>query len=1460
MFRKKFRQIHSLFVIFLLLFQNTAPLFLFPKVAQAQAVTDLTTPITEQVEQQVIETEAATFEEIASNEIGEEVDESAEETEKTSEQETAEEAPTPQPSRQLIEAVTLKEPSEDEVETEISATSPWTQEGDIYTISQVELGKTYSAPQNDQVTITFTKLPENPGSLSVEEVILSDEQVEALRALSNVAYDITSDMENGSFEYDLKLPLPEGLDSSASVIFAETVEQLTSQAAQTVATEKVDIDQEAVIVSIDELDHFTVFVVVPDDIISSNLLSILQQGWRLTSTGNAAVGLVDAVVASVPNDFGPHVIKMNRNSAIFGSNRSYLGYYQLGKNLSDIEEIKWNRYTKVGTDTYLNIFLRRNALSTDTATVVYQPGVVANTWQEQSFNSSSTGIQIRVNGGAAQNISWTDLMNTYGSWNITNDCAALLGLACLLPNNEVHIGGIVIVSGSSTPNSTQEHYVDGITIDFAGSGAEYFDFVNEVPIGPEPDTQSPSVPINPNLNGAIINTNNFDFDWDDSTDESLPITYEFQSSLNPAQVDGVLTGPVLWKSGILPTSMIYSSGAPDGVWYWQVRAIDAVGNVSDWSEIWTVELDHSKPTVDLVFPVPGPTSKSFQAVFSEKVNPAEATNPANYFLINWPGFGGSGDLAGDATIVYDEPTKTATITFIHSDWYISPEQLWGVENIRDLAGNLLLESPYQEHSTPMVAPVTTDSGTDANWHNSPVTVTLTCTDVDGSGCKNTYYTTDSSEPTTSSTQGNSVVLNSDGTYTIKYFSTDNAGNVESVKTAANQVKIDMTAPDAPNLVSPANGAVVNGSLLTNDWSDVADAHHYVYESYHDAAGENLRWHEEFTASQKSATNVANTTFWWRVKAVDHAGNQSPWSELWKVTVDNDAPVVFLTAPTNSILSGTVTIRGTITDANPHHYWFVIQNSSNTQVAGPGTVNDSTSFTDKLLLNWDTNSVPDGTYTIKLEARDSANNKNENKDIPGSSVVWKTVTVDNTLPSSIITSYGLGNGGTVATNTFSGLIEGTASDNLSGVSKVLLSISHLGFGQDESETKYWDATGSAWVDTQSIFDANGTTNWNYQLPEGEVLEGFYTITSHAVDNAGNVESTYQIKIVYDKTIPEVALTINPASPDGDNGWYRYTKPTITLTASDNHSLDHLEFQWNTTGGTWITYTGPIQPPGEGQNILYYRAIDQVGNIFGPGVKEVKYDTTNPAGEPRDLRVENVTADTADAFWKAPENDSDVARYLVSWRHENGAQYGAETGRDDFDHKLTNLFDGLWTLTVKAVDHAGNFTQSQINFRVGPGPSSGGDGSVLGATTDDTSPLAATSVFGQTSGSIPADTDQANATSGDSTNPAANVNENNGDVLGTTSCSPWQNYLPIALLAIQLLILLAWEVMSKEAGVSKVLPSIVITAGIAAAYYWLRNAECFTQGSGLAMIDKWFIVMALVTGLAAKLVGKALFEEK
>ncbi|MDR3582217.1 MAG: peptidoglycan-binding protein [Candidatus Pacebacteria bacterium] len=141
-------------------------------------------------------------------------------------------------------------------------------------------------------------------------------------------------------------------------------------------------------------------------------------------------------------------------------------------------------------------------------------------------------------------------------------------------------------------------------------------------------TSGPSVPalLFP-VNGDITPTNVFTFRWASSTASvSGPVTYEFHSSMNPAETGGVLTTGI-WDSGTLPAPSILSSGAPDGTWYWQVRAIDAFGNKSAWSDVWAVTLDTVPPPA--LAACPAGTSPKFVETDTVNSNSYSSTAGAN---------------------------------------------------------------------------------------------------------------------------------------------------------------------------------------------------------------------------------------------------------------------------------------------------------------------------------------------------------------------------------------------------------------------------------------------------------------------------------------------------------------------------------------------------------------------------------------------------------------------------------------------------------------------------------------------------------------------------------------------------------------------------------------------------------------------------------------------------------------
>jgi Chitobiase/beta-hexosaminidase C-terminal domain len=177
----------------------------------------------------------------------------------------------------------------------------------------------------------------------------------------------------------------------------------------------------------------------------------------------------------------------------------------------------------------------------------------------------------------------------------------------------------------------------------------------------------------------------------------------------------------------------------------------------------------------------------------------------------------------------------------------------------DAAGNTT-NAPSLTFTNDSTVPATTDNTASigSTCKNTTQTVTLSPTDA-GSGVAATYYTTNGSTPTTSSSQGTSIVLSADGTYTIKYFTVDNVDNQEVVKTAATVICIDKSAPTPTNVVLANNGTLgsaTSGDTLTVTYSEAIDATTFCSGTWNNTGNQTL---SNTSIRVQIANNAANDT-------------------------------------------------------------------------------------------------------------------------------------------------------------------------------------------------------------------------------------------------------------------------------------------------------------------------------------------------------------------------------------------------------------------------------------------------------------------------------------------------------------------------------------------------------------------------------------------------------------------------
>jgi YD repeat-containing protein len=133
-------------------------------------------------------------------------------------------------------------------------------------------------------------------------------------------------------------------------------------------------------------------------------------------------------------------------------------------------------------------------------------------------------------------------------------------------------------------------------------------------------------------------------------------------------------------------------------------------------------------------------------------------------------------------------------------------------------GDMVIDYTYDDvgnRLTEIMAypPITTASPS-GGVYSSSQSVTLTCTDPQGPGCGNIYYTIDGTTPTTSSQIYSSPILISSNT-TLKFFGRDLAGINETVKTQV--YTFDLVPPTTS--ASPAGGTYNTPQTVTLTCAD-----------------------------------------------------------------------------------------------------------------------------------------------------------------------------------------------------------------------------------------------------------------------------------------------------------------------------------------------------------------------------------------------------------------------------------------------------------------------------------------------------------------------------------------------------------------------------------------------------------------------------------------------------------------
>ena len=663
------------------------------------------------------------------------------------------------------------------------------------------------------------------------------------------------------------------------------------------------------------------------------------------------------------------------------------------------------------------------------------------------------------------------------------------------------------------------------------------------------------------------------------------------------------------------------------------------------------------------------------------------------------------------------------------------DDLLGTETVtaHDRAGNTA-DAEF-DVTEDVSAPSTTDdtSTIGSSWKTAPVTVTLTPTDA-RSGVATTYYTTDGSVPTATSPEGTSIVLTDDGEYTIRYFSVDNVGNVEPVRTAFATIRIDKTDPAAPAIsldestpyahVSGAEIFVNTGQTATFDVSATSsDAGSGIDKIVFPGGVED-------SSSPYSATyDLDDLSGSQTVTAHDAAGLTA--SDTFTVTPDTAAPTGgSVTYPDGYDVDGVVTV--TVDGGSDA----VSGLDSGSGVLERRTSALSLGVCAPFVGGWSAVTSPDTVPSdtcVRYRYRIS--------DRVGNEAIYtlptSTVKVDLVPPQTTIDVAPSDPSGDASPSfefssnegdaTFECRIDGGAW----GACTSPKSYAGLADGSHAFEVRATDSAGltdatpasHTWtVDTAapnttlddvpadpsaddapsfefsasepgSTFeckvDAGAWTTCSSPETIGLLADGSHTFSVRAADAAGNVDATPAAHTwTVDTVAPESSFTVVPADPSND------ATPTFEFSADEPGST----FQCRVDSGAWAPCTSPAATPAlaDGSHTFSVRATDQAGNeettpesytwLVDAGAPSVAITEPSGAVNASDADPYTVTATTPDGDVTSVEffrcSDASAACGTGSW-----VSLGTD-GTTPYEASWPLDADGNRSLRAVATDAASN----------------------------------------------------------------------------------------------------------------------------------------------------------------------------
>ena len=483
----------------------------------------------------------------------------------------------------------------------------------------------------------------------------------------------------------------------------------------------------------------------------------------------------------------------------------------------------------------------------------------------------------------------------------------------------------------------------------------------------------------PLTTGGFTNKSDVVATWTKPTGDIAKYEYAYWNNIPSSQYN---TEDKAWTTDVAGITRSGAFDQGEGTHYMKVRAYSPSGNTSNWSNVFEVTYDKTLPANFAIKLADGRDAQDTTIGGAQTFTFTQTeANPKNIYIEymeknsngNWAKKLGKEVLG----------TNAAALTVDTSTWREGAHQV--KVTTKDAAGNATSTNAQfiVDNTLPSIAVKDGFKGNKTERVFREVSFSLYDAHMADKYMINQHVSDFTNNKWSDANFQNIKQYLVQGENTLKLY--DVAGNVAIYK-----FTYDTVAPQTPIHNTPFDGAAQKSNDFWFEWNDVEDAVSYeMQNSQNPETGNNgsftqVQWtgdYQQIQPTESKARSIGvNGTWYWQVRAVDAAGNKSPWTTSWKITIDQQAPVAVsasVQGPVKS-LDGTTKLSMTLQDESTNIvsakytlYDDETDEAIKKNVSIAGAYDNSVI---DLSTDIDVSTLPTGQYRVQLHFNDAAGNQ------------------------------------------------------------------------------------------------------------------------------------------------------------------------------------------------------------------------------------------------------------------------------------------------------------------------------------------------------------------------------------------------------------------------------------------------------------------------------------------------------